>query len=202
MSFGTNTPFGLKPAMIGNASPWSGQVTDYRIDPVNTITLGRYAPVTLANTGYLAAGITGTNAPSLGTLGSLIGVRYYDPTGKLIFSTFWTQGTPIKANTDVQAMVADDPSIVYEVQTNGAPGLTLAMIGNTMNFGGQNAALGFNGSSGVFADQTTIGTESWRNFKLIGLSKSTNPLNVSGANYNVGLFRINNHFFAAGTAGI
>ena len=50
-------------------------------------------------------------------LGVFAGVQYTDSQGNPIFKKFWDGST---GNTDIKAMVYDDPSLVFGIQSNGS----------------------------------------------------------------------------------
>ena len=94
-------------------------------------------------------------------------------------------------------MVADDPDILYEVQEgNSATYLTAGAVNLNANlYAGVN-----NGYvSGWTVDNTSTGTATGLQLKLLGLTRKSDN---SFGQYAKWLVGINNHIFSGGTAGV
>jgi hypothetical protein len=140
MSYGQNSPFGLKPVghLMGGASNISLSRGNYVIDTIAGITLNKGDPVCIQ--GSIASAVTGlyfkggetvitryaptvtlnvantrtainTNNPIVGVF---MGCRYKDANGALVEQEYWVTGTPVTSK--VEAIIYDDPNIVWELQ--------------------------------------------------------------------------------------
>lgn len=118
----TANPSGLKPVAYLGGRAYAGAVRHYRILSGYATAIGENDVVRLGGSsdttseGYLVKE-TGT-ASLTKPLGVLRGVRYTDPaTGQIVHRNFYP-GSVVAS--DIVAMVADDPDLVFEVQANGA----------------------------------------------------------------------------------
>lgn len=102
---------------------------------------------------------TGTNkrvtiAAAGNTLqGVFAGVQYTDTNGNIVFSKNWVSGTDTLDSVDADALVYDDPWIMYEAQVSGA--FAEANIGLNADL---LIAAPVNGISAVEVDSTTYTT--------------------------------------------
>ena len=140
MSYGQNSPFGLKPVghLQGGSSNISLSRGSYVIDQIAGVTLNkgdpviiqpsiastvasqyfkrgdtvitRYNPTVTTNVAGTRTGIT--NNPPL--VGVFMGCKYKDGSGTLVQQEYWVSGTP--TTSSVEAVVYDDPDILWEVQ--------------------------------------------------------------------------------------
>lgn len=140
MSYGQNSPFGLKPVghLQGGSSNISLSRGSYVIDQIAGVTLNkgdpviiqpsiastvasqyfkrgdniitRYNPTVTTNVAGTRTAIT--NNPPL--VGVFMGCKYKDGSGTLIQQEYWVSGTP--TTSSVEAIVYDDPDILWELQ--------------------------------------------------------------------------------------
>lgn len=123
----TASPYGFKAVNEIGGLPYAGSTRTFLINPsgyANNIFNGSL--VFVGSDGYLqlvtASGADGTtNAFPAGTtltgaVGVFVGCSYYNAQGQLIFSQYY----PANTTGVVQAMVVDDPNVVFQVQADGA----------------------------------------------------------------------------------
>lgn len=99
------------------------------------------------------------------------------------------------ASTGVYVMVADDPNLIYEVQTSNGT-LTVDQVGLNANIAVA-AGSTTTGSSGVTLDVATAAVTATLPLKIIGFSQRVDNDNTA-ANAKV-LVKLNNHTFNSGT---
>ncbi len=201
---GVNAARGAQPSMYLNASPWSGQSNTYPIQSsYNTaIYYGDYVTTT---GGYLVKGAVGTNA----LVGVFIGVVYTDTNGIVQFSKYWPASTATFQTQNAQALVVDDPSVLFDMQVDDSTGPHTHPFVDQTN-------MGFNGSfvivagtastsfiSQTYLDYTTVNTGATLNLKLIRFTpQAQNGPSAIGTPttwYNNVLVLINNHKYKGGT---
>lgn len=85
-------------------------MTEYTIATNYNTAMGRGDVVEMTGTGR---NIQKAAAGNENNRGVLAGVEYVDSTGRKQFSTYWAGAT---TNTNIKALVWDDPMIVFEVQ--------------------------------------------------------------------------------------
>ena len=199
MAYGTNAAWGLKPVRYKNGSPYTGAVNSYGITSAYSTSLFTGDPVTFLNTGMIGIGVAGAAC-----LGVFMGCKYTQSDGTFKFNPMWPASTTVQTGTTIQALIADDPNLVFSMQeaatatTAGTP-LALADQGLNANFA---AATGnsANGLSAYFLDNTTEATTISLNMKIIALDPAVG--NAVG-NYANWLVTWNNHIFqSTGTSGI
>lgn len=195
-----NTPFGLAPVAYLSGSPWNGKVRRYYIPSADTNAYAIGDPVTLAgsaDTAGVASVILAT--PGSGMIGPIVGMgglQYggmsADPTN---LNTTVIPATKTKA---YYVLVADDPSIIFEVQEIGT-GTPLAADDVSLNC---NLVAGTNSGylSGWLLTNTTEATTVGLDVKLLGLTQGVTP-NAFGA-YAKWRVIINNHLYAVGHVGV
>jgi hypothetical protein len=140
MSYGQNSPFGLKP--IGHLQGGSSNISlsrgSYVIDQIAGVTLNKGDPViiqpSIASTvasQYFKRGETVitrynptvtpqaagtataiTNNPPI--VGVFMGCKFNDGSGTYVEQEYWVTGTPVTSS--VEAIVYDDPDILWELQ--------------------------------------------------------------------------------------
>lgn len=205
MAYGVNAPFGLQPRQYLNGSPWIGQTTEYNIISGYATAIFTGDPVIFVNTGGIGIGVAGS-----AIVGVFQGCKYFDANNKAVFSPFWPAAQTTYLNQPAIALIADDPAILYDVQTNGvnmavggSPGIIQADLGYNFNFiSGAGSTL--SGQSGFMADNATEATTATLNLKLIRLTPRPNNVYYKvgppeEGRYNNGLFLINNHIYKGGT---
>ncbi len=195
MTYNSNAPLGLVPVRKLDGSPWSGAVNTYPIASAYNTAIGMGDPVTVLADGTIGIAVAGS-----AVLGVLQGVKYFDTTGDLVARPNWVASTAALTGTVPQALVIDDPNVVYTIQeTNGSSAagtpLALADVNLNANFviGTPTAATG-NSTSSI--NNTTENTTSTLNLKILGLDPTPGNAVGSFANW---LVCINNHIFKGGT---
>lgn len=82
-------------------------------------------------------------------------VQYVDANGDVQFRPYWATGTAIKTGTVAEAIVFDDPDILFTCQVSSASGLVAADIGTIGDIVvGTGSAV--TGNSGDMLDQATL----------------------------------------------
>lgn len=176
----TANPSGFKPVAYLGGRSYTGAVRHYRILSGYATAIGENDVVRLGGSsdttseGYLVkeTGTTSLTKP----LGVLRGVRYTDPaTGQIVHRNFYPGGV---VATDIIAMVADDPDLIFEVQANSA--VAQAELG-------ENCALvqgsGVNATTGQSSQQAngTTATTDTLPFRFVGFVNR--PGNAVGDTY-------------------
>lgn len=194
-----NAPFGLSPVEYLSGAKWNGQVRRYFIPQADANAYAIGDPVTLAGSadakGIASIVLATPGAALLGCVVGAGGITYggmsADPTN------LNTTVIPATKTKDYYVLVADDPSIIFEVQEigTGTP-LAAADVGLNANLV---AATNSGYLSGWVLTNTTEATTVTLDVKLLGLSQR-NANNSFGA-YAVWNVLINNHCYRAGALG-
>jgi len=197
MAYGVNAPFGLRPTMHLDGSPWNGGLQNFSISSGYATTIGFGDPVAT-----LADGTIGRAVSAGPVLGVFMGCQYYDSNRVLQNSKYWPASTTVAAGTTPVAYVVTDPTVVYDVQETNGSGQAGTPIGLANVF--ENARLLITtastttggGMSLVSLDNSTLSTAASHTVKLMGLTPR--PGNAVGAFANW-LVVINNHQLKGGT---
>ena len=121
----SNTPYGLRPirhltgGCIRNSSyPIKSGLAQniFSGDPVEITT----------DAGYIQLANGDGDSP----VGVFAGCKFVDATGKPVFSPYWPTG---QVATEIEALVYDDPDIIYAVQSDGTTATTAASVGVAYN---------------------------------------------------------------------
>lgn len=112
-------------------------------------------------------------------IGVFDGCFYIDPNGDVQFRPRWLTGTTIKAGTEVDANVYDDPKSLFEVQASGD--FQPADVGALANPTAPGTGSELTGTSGMELDSATIGSGAV--LKIMELSKKVD--NAYGENAKV-----------------
>lgn len=161
----TNAPFGFRAVRrVDGAAP--NFLANYRpIATDDSTAIGYGDPVTSLSTGYVTRATAGTTAIA----GIFMGCQYYDSNQqKYVFMPQWS-GTA-STSEPAQAVICNDPNIVFEAQSNGSA-ITFADVMANINFviGTPNSLTGISTSA---LDQSTINTAlTTRPFKIVGISQ-------------------------------
>jgi hypothetical protein len=198
MSYGTNAPKGLQPVRKLDGSAWTSSLNSYQIESTYATALFTGDPVTVGADGYLAVGVAGS-----AIVGVFQGVKYIDSSGTAKFQAYWPGNPGVQTGSTVEAMVIDDPNVVFTIQETNASGaagtpLALADRGLNANFlytAGSTAI----GQSAVSLNNESEADTSTLNLKIIGLDPT--PGNAVGAFANW-LVTVNNSLYKAGVTGI
>ena len=198
MSYGTNAPMGLEPVRMLDGSAWTGALNSYQIATTYATALYTGDPVTIGTSGFLEVGAAGSPI-----VGVFMGVKWTDSTGRVRFEKFWPGNPGVLTGSTVEALVIDDPNVVFTIQetsgtgTAGTP-LALADRGLNANFL-YTAGTAATGLSAVSLNNATEADTSSLNLKILQLDPT--PGNAVGAFANW-LVVINNHLYKGGVTGI
>lgn len=196
-----NAPSGLAPVQYMDGSPWNGMGRLYYIASTDTNAYAIGDPVTPSGDGS-PSGVMGVTLATAGSANVLLGA--------IVSAGAITEGGPLADPRNLSTiiipatktvaywvMVADDPSILYEIQEGGS-GTVLASTAIGLNV---NLKSGTNNGflSGWVLDNATTGTGATIQLKLFGLVRRVDNAFGTSAKW---LVRINTHFFSGGTSGI
>lgn len=196
-------PSGLSPVKYQSGADWDGKGNIYFIGSAEGNALFVGDPVKLSGDGDTTRGIPGV---VLGTAGATaVGVilaigtnpdggPYIDPNNLTLVSA------PATKTQNYYALVADDPSIIFEAQetASGGTALTSAAIGENIDFAAASPATGVRVSAFTL-NNAAHDTTSTRNCKLLGLVRRADNAFGFAAKW---LVLLNNHSFRTGVAGI
>jgi hypothetical protein len=198
MSYGTNAPAGLQPVRKLDGSAWTSSLNSYQIANDYSSTLFTGDPVAISADGVLVRGTAGSSF-----LGVFQGCKYVDSSGVVKFQAFWPGNPGILTGSTVEALVLDDPNVIYTIQETNASGaagtpLALADRGLNANFlytAGSTAT----GQSAVSLNNASEADTSTLNLKIIGLDPTPGNALGSFANW---LVMLNNTQYRGGVTGI
>lgn len=174
----TATPYGLRPVGMMGGRPYtggstraikiaSGYGTNIYTGSIVSIVAGGTIEIVTTN------GDNSTPFPA-GTIGVFMGCEYTDPNSKQkLRSNYWPTGT---VASDAVAFVVDDPSVLFQVQANGA--VTQEDLGqNTYLAAVQSTSTGStltgNSTSAVTATTGTTATWAFRIVDFVNAPGST-----------------------------
>jgi hypothetical protein len=161
----TASPYGLRPVKRVDGMPYAGATSTYLIDPAGYNTNIFFGSVVYINANGFINIVTGTGADATtndwptgttsvtGGLGVFVGCNYVNAQGQLIFSQYYPSGT----TGVVQALVVDDPMVLFQAQLDGTA--TQAVIGaNTFFAAAQSTSTGSTstGNSTSALDATVV----------------------------------------------
>lgn len=198
MTYGTNAPNGLIPVRKLDGSAWTGATNNYQLTTTYATALFRGDPLIRLSDGYVGVGVAGSPV-----LGVFWGVKYTTSAGVVTFSNYWPGNPGVLTGSTVEALVIDDPNVVYSIQETNASGvagtpLALADRGLNANFL-YTAGSTSTGQSAVSLNNESENTTDSLNLKIIDLDPT--PGNVVGSFANW-LVTINASAYKAGVAGI
>lgn len=168
MAYNTNAPQGLKPVRYMDGSDYTGKTNVYQIASGYATAIGENAPVAVLADGTIGIGVAGAQCR-----GVLRGVEYFNSAGAFIQSNNWPASTVVKTGTTVRAFVADDPSLVFDVQeTDGSAGAgtPLALADRNLNINFVVGSVNGLGIQGASINNTTEAVTSTLNLKILQLS--------------------------------
>src|ERR1700674_352067 len=203
-----NAPHGLQPVAYTNSAPWSGKANLYYIASADTLAyyIGDIVQATNTVDANGVPGVTGFTAgnvtSNLFLLGSIVGVMAA-PIGTGV-------GNPNGANVNLNLMsvpatkayayyvwVADDPNLVFEIQSASTTALTAATTVNyNVGFTQAAPATTFGPLSGTVAMATPATTQGLP-LKIIGTPQRVNVTQFGA--YAPLLVRFNTHFLTQPT---
>jgi hypothetical protein len=191
----TAAPYGLRPVRLLNGSPCSGQTNLYRIESGEADVFYFGQPVQYSS-GYIvncSAGDLGTTSTPDEFIGVFMGCSYTDPnTGYKIWKQYYPGSVTA---SDIEAYIADDPNIVYQIQANSTAYNALANIGKCYALNGVTAGSAATGNSSIALD--TDGTPAAGNtlpFKVVGLPTPPDNINAATGQYTDVLVTISRPF--------
>lgn len=202
----TNAPFGFTPVRRLDGASWSASVSQRMIKATNTNKFFQgdvVSNLTGANRGYVDVTAPGAQAVA----GVFIGCYYLsNALSRRVFSTQFPGGD---TSQDVQALIIDDPFVVFRVQVKAGP-LAFSSIGQNANFSQATAGNTANGLSGNTLDDGTVAGTSTLPFTIVGVPNSNaNMMGVSvgpgldpTTAFNVIEVTFNNEAFRAGQTGV
>src|SRR5271168_3848232 len=114
MAYGVNAPFGLQPRQYLDGSLWNGQSGNYSIASSYGTNIFTGDPVTQLANGTIGIGVAGS-----AIVGVFIGCKYFDQSNTLHFSPYWPANTVTFQTNPAEALIVDDPNILFDVQTSG-----------------------------------------------------------------------------------
>lgn len=188
----TNNPEGLKPVRYASGAPYNGACNIYFVPATDATALFVGDPVILAGDADTDGVPTVTRATAAGAgriTGVVVGVRN-SPTQTTRYR---------KASDAMYVHVADDPSLLFEIQEDAVGGaLASTNVGQNVDLiAGTGSTV--TGLSGFQADSSTAATTSTLQLRIEGFVRRVD--NVIGANAKI-LVRINQQMDAPVTAGV
>ena len=191
----TAAPYGLRPVRLVNGQPFAGQTNNYRIESGETDVFYYGQPVQYAS-GYIvncSAGNMGTTAAPDEYVGVFLGCTYTDPTTK---TKVWRQSYPGSVvASDIEAIIADDPDTVFQVQANSTAFNALAAIGTCFALNGVTAGSSVTGNSSIALDTDgTPAAGATLPFKVVGLAALPDNINAATGQYTDVLVVVNRLF--------
>jgi len=136
-------------------------------------------------------------------VGVFQGCKYIDSSGTAKFQAFWPGNPGVQTGSTVEALVIDDPNVVYTIQeTNGsgAAGTPLALADRGLNANFlYTAGSTATGQSAVSLNNASEATTNTLNLKIISLDPT--PGNAVGE-YANWLVMLNNTQYRTGITGV
>ena len=198
MAYGTNAPSGFNPVQKLDGSAWTGATNPYQITSTYATAIFKGDPVTILADGTLGVGTAGNAC-----VGVFWGVKWTDSTGRVRFENYWPGNPGVLTGSTVEALVIDDPNVVFSVQEtdgSGAAGTPLALADRGLNINFlYTAGSTSTGQSAVSINNATEATTSTLNCKILQLDPL--PGNAVGAFANW-YVTINNHLYRGGVTGV
>jgi hypothetical protein len=150
-----DAPFGFKVVRSRSGNP-ANQVNEYPIASGYATSIYSGDIVKQATDGTIVIGTAGA-----ALTGVFRGVRYTNAQGERKFSPYWPAST---VATDIVALVADDPSLVLEVQSEGS--MTSADIGQLVDIDTSQSG---DTATGRSKQQTSASGGSENQFRVYGV---------------------------------
>ena len=185
----TAAPFGLRPVYHPSGLD---RASAYTIASAYGTTIYKGDPVILNTNGTVTVG---TAAAAL--LGVFAGCEYTDATGKPTYSPFYPASQSILAGTTITAWVYDDPTIVYEVQSQGSVAQTAVGDEADIVYAAGSTATGI---SACPLNTTLAGAGNQKQFRITGFSLA--PDNAVGDSFTVVQVTLANTQFRAPTTAV
>jgi hypothetical protein len=214
-------PHGMNPVAYTNGAPWTGKANLYHIQSTDTIAyyigdIMQLVPSAGANGsthGSDTLGVANVTGFALGavTAGSLIGPIVGVQVAPIGIGAGGAQGQNVNLNVmsvpatktyDYYVWIADDPNLVFEIQSDAVTTLVQATtVGENAGFTAAAPATTFGPMSGTVLTGASLNTTITLPLKVVGVPSRPNITLVS---INVPLLvRINTHqYVGAGTTGV
>lgn len=213
MSYGQNQPWGLMAVKTTNGSTWNGQTSQYLIQSGYAFNIFKGDLVFLGNDGYIHnLGELGNNAlqtrQAIGVFNGCsfqtsVATNPIDPASP--GRSYWPAATTTFNNIDATCDIIDDPSVIYNIQSDAAgvpfnaqgstAGVTYSFVSGTNPSGNTNTGL-----SNVVLNTSNIGNTQV-NLKILRFVPVAGNVPVgNGANrvpFNNVEVIIQNHTFAS-----
>lgn len=216
MSYGQDAPSGLQAIKSLTSATYNGQTSPYLIKPGYPQNIFKGDLVAIRNDGFIQ-NIYDLGVPTYGaafSLGVFNGCSYITSTATNPIDPaspgrmYWPASTATLNNIPAVADIIDDPNVIFNIQTNGSPGLIQANIGQsaaviynaTASTGGIVNGNTTTGQSLMSLDQSTIASAVSLNLKILRFVGV--PGNVAGLKYNNVEVILERHFFVLRPAGI
>ena len=189
--------FGLRPLKSVGQGDDSTGMTSHKIDAGDTSTIFQGSPV-IAAAGYVDASTAG----AVPNMGAFWGCFYVDPTTlKPTFKNYYPGSITPPASKDVEAFVYDNPSQMFEVQSDNAGASAQLDVFSNADWVSSSIASGstLNGVSSAELDDSTIAASSDAAAQLLIIGVSRDPKNsdLGSANVNWRVL-VNMHLFGHG----
>lgn len=152
----------------------------YQISSSNANSFGKGDVVKILSTGYIDRALTSDTD----FLGIIDRVEYYDTVqNKKMFLNGWLAPSTALANS-VIAYVIEDPNAIFGVQSGGGGPVTIASVGNNINFGGNAAPNTNTGISIAYANFATLATTNTLPFRIIAVPQNLGNVPTQNAPIN------------------
>lgn len=148
------------------------------------------SPVILATTGFITIGTTAADI-----LGIFAGVEFTASDGRRLVRNNWTAST---VATDIVAWVYTDPSITYEIQSNGS--LAQSSLGDQADFVNPGNGDATTGISQATINSTLVGAGVQGQLRIVNLAPRVD--NAWGDSFTVVQVKIARHQFIANKVAI
>lgn len=156
----SDAPYGLAPSRkLGG-----GAVTMNAYSIATTYGTAMYTgdPVMLTGTGN---NIELATAGTVNAIGVFAGCNYIDSEGRVTFKPYWAASTALEANTTCEALVFDDPDIIFRAQADTVAAADIGALVDWVIAAGSTKT----GRSGTYAEGSSTATtgKSLRLYRLL-----------------------------------
>lgn len=190
----TSWAFGLKPVRHRNGQPYNGATRRYYVPASDGTALYIGDPVVMAGSADADGVPSVTRATAAGGANSITGV---------VMSVEPIAGNNFNyraASTAQYVLVADDPSLLFEIQEDAVGGaLAVASVGLNVDLVAGTGST-YTGLSGFMADTSTVATTNTLQLKIIQFQQRADN-EAASANAKI-LVAINTHTHAQPSAGL
>lgn len=126
------TPYGLRPLNLIGGQPYAGSTREYKVAANNSAAIyqgdcvvlsSAGQPSALATTSPVASELAATSVnATAGIVGVMVGARYVNAVGQVIFNSFLPANTITGGASDVWITVVDDPDVLFQIKGTAALG--------------------------------------------------------------------------------